>query len=368
MLARTLVPPVLPLIEDEFAISHANAAILFSLISLGSAMTVFTSGLFAGFVGYKRSILVSFSVATLLFLVVPHAGTFSQLALLFFMIGVSTGVYFPSSISVITEHYHHTLWGKTLAVHDTAAAVSLFGAPLIAIFLLKFLAWRQFFYVLAVAYAICTILYFLSGKEIKVRRRPVSHFGSILRNKSLWILAIIWVVTGGGAMMAIYLVIPLYLTKELSLSLGHANTIFGLSRVGGAIFAVIMGFVADRFDLRKSMFAVVMAVGISILFIGHSSLRVVEIALFFQGTIVAGFFPVGLTLMSRMFSADQRSIAAGVVATSGGVVGMSLFPYLFGLSGDHLSFRFGIFVFGLLVILTSGLAYFLKVPARDEVV
>jgi hypothetical protein len=35
-------------------------------------------------------------------------------------------------------------------------------------------------------------------------------------------------------------------------------------------------------------------------------------------------------------------------------------PYLLGLSGDHMSFRFGIFILGALGVLSSGLVWFLK--------
>ena len=40
--------------------------------------------------------------------------------------------------------------------------------------------------------------------------------------------------------------------------------------------------------------------------------------------------------------------------------------HLFGLAGDHLSFRFGMLVFGASVILLSGLVYFLTIPTVRE--
>jgi MFS family permease len=124
--AGTLVSPVLPLIEDEFAVGHARATALVSLISLGSAAATFVFGFLASVAGYKRSILVAFLVSAMLFLLVPRAGGFFHLALLFLMIGVANGIYYPCSIPVITEHYHYTVWGKTLAIHDSAAAISVF--------------------------------------------------------------------------------------------------------------------------------------------------------------------------------------------------------------------------------------------------
>jgi len=63
---------------------------------------------------------------------------------------------------------------------------------------------------------------------------------------------------------------------------------------------------------------------------------------------------------------EERSIAAGVVSTVSGVFGSALTPYLFGLAGDHISFRFGMLVFGAVVALGSVLVYSLRIPAGRE--
>ena len=178
-------------------------------------------------------------------------------------------------------------------------------------------------------------------------------------------LSVLWTFAT-GAFLGVYQVTSLYFTKELSFSAQHANTIFGLSRIGGVIFGVIMGFVADRFDLKKGMFFVLLLTGVSIMLIGQVDLTIVQIGLFLQGTVAMGFFSLGLVAISRMFKMEERSIAAGLVSALSGIFGMGLLPYLFGLAGDHLSFRFGILVFGTLVLLSSGLVYFLKFPAGGE--
>ncbi len=166
--------------------------------------------------------------------------------------------------------------------------------------------------------------------------------------------------------MGVYQVTPLYFTKELSFSAQYANTIFGLSRLGGVIFGVIMGFVADRFKVKKSIFIVLCLTGVFTMLIGQTNLTIVQIGLFLQGTSIMGFFSLGLVAISRMFRMEERSITAGLVSALSGIFGSGLLPYLFGLAGDHLSFRFGILVFGALVVLASGLVYFLKFPALRE--
>ncbi len=366
MLVRTILGPILPLIEDEFVISHSKATTLVSFLALGASTSLFASGAFAGRFGYKRSALLCLAVSVVVFLLIPHAKAFSLLVGLMAVLGAVTGAYWPCVIPLVTEHYAPSIWGRALAIQDTGASLSLFGAPLFTILLLKFVSWRQFYYVFAAAYFVSGVLFLLFAKEVKVTRKLKSYFGEIFGSPSLWILAVLWTI-GTGAAMGIYQVIPLYLTKELSFSTHYANTVFGLSRLGGVVFGVLMGFAADRFNLKKSMFLVLLLSGIAIVLLGQRNLTVVQAALFLQGTVSIGFFSIGLVVISRMFSLEQRSLAAGASSTISAVFGFALLPYLFGLAGDHLSFRFGILLFGILIALSSGLVFFLKIPrGRQE--
>jgi MFS family permease len=365
MLVRTILGPILPLVEDEFVISHAKATTLVSFLALGASSSLFASGVFSGRLGYKRSALLCMAVSAVAFLLIPHAEAFSYLSGLMFVLGAATGAYFPCIIPLVTEHYAPSIWGRALAIQDTGASLSLFGAPLLATLLLKFVSWRQFYYVFAAAYFVSGMVFLLFAREVKVTRKLGSYFGEAFKNPSLWVLAVLWAIAT-GASMGVYQVIPLYLTKELSFTTQYANTIFGLSRLGGVIFGVVMGFAADRFNLKKGMFAVLFLGGICTTLMGQTNLIVLRVALFLQGTVMIGFFSVGLVAVSRMFRMEQRSLATGSISTLSGLFGFALLPYLLGLAGDYLSFRFGIFAFGLLVVLSSGLVFFLKIPHAHQ--
>jgi MFS family permease len=93
---------------------------------------------------------------------------------------------------------------------------------------------------------------------------------------------------------------------------------------------------------------------------GVASVRYVGIFLFFQALVVTGFFPLGLVSIARMFSREVRGLATGLTLTIGVICGGGLMPYLLGLSGDFISFRFGISILGIVVILSSGLIFSLK--------
>ncbi len=365
MAIRTILGPILPFIEDELLIGHAKAATLVSLLALGQAATLFASGVFAGRLGYKRSIILCLTVSVAVFLLIPHARAFSQVAVLLFVLGLATGVYFPCVVPVVTAHFSPFVWGRALAIQDTGASLAAFGVPLLTILLARFLRWQQFYYVFAAAYIVSGVFFLLFAEEVRVEKKLKSYLGNLLRRRTLWILAIIWTFAT-GAFMAVYQMTPLYLTKELSLSASHANAVFGFSRLGGVAFGPVMGYIVDRFDVKKSMLLVLCATGIFTMLIGQANLIIVQIALFLQGAAIMGFFAAGLMAMSRIFKMEERSVAAGFSSTVSGVFGAALLPYLFGLAGDHISFRFAMVVFGALVVLSSGLVYCLEFPVREE--
>lgn len=356
---RTVFSPIMPLIEDEFLISHAKASSLFAFTSVGYGVSLFVSGMVASFFGYKRCILVSLSICAAVLFLVPQVKSLNHLIILGFILGLATGMHLPSIIPLITEYYEEKIWGKVLSFHDTGVSFGVFAAPFVALFFINFFSWRVMFYVLSALFGVCLVVFFFACKDLGVQKTQRGFIGSVLKSRSLWILGIMWIFSV-GANLAVYFIIPLYLTKELSLDIGYANTIFGFSRLGGAVVTIAAGFIIDRFSLKKTMFTVVFATGIFTLFLSHWNARVVEVFLFLQPSLIAVFFPVGLVSISRMFEKEKRSMATGFIGALSGLFGVGLLPYLLGLAGDFVSFRFGIFALGVMVILSSGLAYFLK--------
>ena len=356
---RIIFSPILPLVEDEFAVSHARAGSIFLFQSIGYGLSMFFSGFYSGRLGYKKSIILSLLVSSLVCFLIPLVKIFPAFYLFSFLLGFSTGIYLPSVMPLITEYFDERNWGKSIAIHDSGASISIFSMPFLALFLLQFFKWRGIFEVFAVIFLLSAVIFYFASDEFKIRHSEKTKLGDLIKRRSLWIIAILWMFAG-GANMGIYFIVPLYLTKELSLSIGYANTLLGLSRLGGIAVAILCGFLVDRFSLRKIMFMMVLLTGIFTVLMGVASVRYVGIFLFFQALVVTGFFPLGLVSMARMFNREIRGLATGLTLTIGVICGGGLMPYLLGLSGDLLSFRFGISMLGIAVILSSGLIFSLK--------
>jgi NNP family nitrate/nitrite transporter-like MFS transporter len=356
---RIVFAPILPLVEDEFMVNHAQASSIFIFLSAGYGVAVMVAGFFSGKFGYKKSIVLSLLLLSLVAFLIPLVHKFFMLYLFAFVLGFSVGFYLPSAIPLITEYYSEKNWGKAIAIHDTGASIAIFATPFAALFLLYFFPWRGIFVVFACIYLVCAVVFCFVGTEVKITNPPKAVFSDLIKIKSLWLMAIIWIF-GAGANLGIYSIIPLYLTKELQLDISYANTILGISRLGAVFVAIACGFLIDRFNLRKVMFLVMIITGVFTVFMGLVSVRYIGIILFLQAFFVTAFFPVGLVAIAKTFSREMRSLATGIILALAIAFGGGIMPYLLGVSGDLYSFRFGIAILGVFVALSSTLIFHLK--------
>jgi MFS transporter, NNP family, nitrate/nitrite transporter len=349
---RMVFSPILPLLEDEFLVNHARASSLFLFLAIGYALSMFLSGAYSGRFGHKRSILCSLLITSFAFFLIPFVKTFVFLYVLAFVFGVGLGFYLPSAIPLITERFAEKHWGKCIAIHDSAASIGVFSLPFIALFLLAFLSWRGMFVVLAVGFLIAAICFHFMSHELKIRNHGGNVFAGVARNPSLWLIAAVFA-SSAAASLGVFSVVPVYLTKELSLSMGFANRVLGVSRIGTVAVALSAGFFVDRINLRKALFGFILATGLLTVLVGLAPVRYLGALLFFQAAAATGVFPLSLVAIARMFNREQRSMATSFVMVFSIIFGGGVAPYLLGLSGDHMSFRFGIVSLGVVVALLS---------------
>lgn len=317
------------------------------------------SGFYAGRIGFKRSIVFSFAVLGCVCLCIPSIKSFSAFYIIVFVVGFSSGIFLPAIMPLIREHFAGKILGKTISIYDSAGAISIFSVPFIALLLLKYFQWRGIFSILGGALLIIAMLFFLKGEELKVDQPHTAVFKGLVMKKSLWVMVTIMSAMM-GANLGIYYILPLYLTKELFLSIGYANTLLGISRLGGVGIAIFCGFLVDRFSLRIITFTILIVSGVLTILLGMASATLVGVTLFFQALFISGIPPLLWVCIARLFDRDTLSMAVGFIMPLSILFGTGLIPYLLGLSGDLLSFGFGIIILGVLLTLISWLTLSLK--------
>ena len=349
---RTLISPLLPIIEDELAISHATAGSIFSFVAAGYTIALLLSGLLSPHIGYKRTIVLGFLILTTAVFCFAYAHTYAAVVAISLLIGLGGGIYLPSAIPLITAIFGRDNWGKAFAFHETAATSSILAIPLLAALCLRFLHWRSFFVILSVACLIVLASFWAfspSTPPEEEKGAPLSH---ILNRRDFWVMAILWIFATSNS-LGLYNMIPLLLVKEKGMGLELANTIFGLSRVGGIFVVLIAGFLVDRYGVRRLLFLVLLITGLSSTGLALAQVVPLLVAmLFVQATASAAFFPVALVATSKLTTVYERSTFTGTTIAIGIVVGLGITPALLGAVADAWSFLGGILGLGVLTAMS----------------
>lgn len=353
---RIVFSPILPILEDEFMVNHARASGVFTFMSAGYGMSVLLAGLFSGRIGYKKVIIIGLGSLCLLNFLLPFIRNFSLLYLFSLVLGFSHGLYVPSVMPLITEYYAEKDWGKAIAIHDTGASTAIFATPLVVLGLLHFFPWRGIFVVYGGIFAICLAVFIFTATEVRIVNPARAVFRDIVGMRSLWFMVVVWIF-GAGSNIGIYAITPLYLTKELGLSIDYANTVLSISRLVSIGVALACGFLVDRFSLKRMIFFMLLVTGIFTVLMGLSPVKYTGILLFFQAFFVTGFFPMGLVAIARTFGRETRGLATGMILAASFFTGGGVVPWLLGVSGDLYSFRLGIVVLGILTMAASSLVF-----------
>lgn len=357
--ARTIFSPVLPFMVDDFGISHAKASSVFIPLVVGYAVSLFLSGVYAKLFSPKKLIVISVALAAFACFIIPFFKIFEALYFSTFLIGVAGGIYLPSMVPYLTTYYNQRNWGKVIVIHDTGAGISLFMVPFLATALLTHCEWREVFLVIALTLTSCAVIFSFVAKD---RQGPAGerHYlgGNLWRRKEVWFMGIVGAFVG-GATIGLYFIIPLYLVKELGMAPSQANTILGVSRIGGVLVAIPMGYLVDRFSPRRILFTLAFCTGVATMFLVTRDVAWITICFFIQACFAMGFMSIKFFGISKLFEEEERGQATGILLTVSLIFG-GVIPYLLGLSGDLLSFRLGIFLLGAITTLASGLILFLK--------
>jgi len=351
---RTILSPILPLIEDNLSLSHGEAGGLFTSLSMGYSISLLLTGRFASIWGYKRIVAAGFMGIGLVFVALQWIETYLAFHAFFFLLGLATGTYLPTMLPIITETYDYKNWGKAIGIHDSAASLSLFTIPIIIAFSLEFLSWKKILLILGIVSLLLLIYFWKVSVEPKPETSPQgTRYIDFFKRKAIYIMALLWILSSASS-LGVYSILPLYLVKERGIDYYLANTLLGISRAGGIVVPILIGFLLDRYGYRRMLMLSLLTTGLSTISLSiASNLSMILVTLTLQAILSLAFFPIGLAAVSKLTSISERSMALGLIISIGVMFGMGGSPFLLGVIADHSSFKIGILGLGVLTTLSS---------------
>ena len=354
---RVILAPLLPIVEADLEITHAQAGMFFLFLSAGYLTAMSGAGYVSARLTHHCTIVLSFALLGLSTLGVAGASSLSGMRLGVFTMGLGAGLYLPSAIATITSLVTRPHWGKAISIHELAPNTSFVAVPLLAELLLRSLSWRSILFRFAIVTFLAGGLYAVFGRGGKFAGEPpaLAVIRRLLKDPMLWIVLLLFTM-GVAITLGVFTMLPLYLVSARGLGEGWANTLVGLSRGACPFLALAAGWAADRFGVRRTLAVTLALSGITTALIGLVPDPWLAVAVFIQPSVAVGFFPAGFTALSTMGDAQTRGTAVSLVVPIAFVIGGGVTPWLLGLSGDLGAFDLGFVGVGVFTLTGAGVA------------
>lgn len=366
--ARVIFSPLLPVLEKEFALSHAAAGSLFVYLSSGYFIALVGSGFLSARVSHRLILGGSAIGCGLVLLFAATSRSLVGLRFSVLLVGLACGCYLPSAIAVLTDMIEKRHWGKALAVHELAPNLAFTLAPLLAALLLPFCSWRLIIVWPGVISILLGVLFLVlvSGGRFHGEAPSLLVCRLLIKQPAFWVLIILFTL-GIASTMGLYNILPVFLVSHLGMDHSAANKLLSLSRVFSLGSVFLGGWATDRIGIRRTVAVVFSVSGLLTLFLGFVPGSVLPLAaalVFCQPLLAVSFFPAGFAAIARVSSPESRNLAVALVVPLAFLLGGGFVPYAIALCGDAGRFAWGIIGLGLLVV--SGAALVFMVSFNDD--
>jgi MFS family permease len=365
--ARIIYAPLLVSIEESLGLRHTEAATFFLFITIGYAGMMIFSGFVAAAIGHRNTIILAVLLAVLGLIAVSLSSSLWGMRAALILVGIGSGLYFPSGIPTLTSLVEDKDEGKALAIHELGPNLGFVLAPIGAVFALRFLNWKGALLAVACIGAVAGVLFSIFARGGRFRGKPphLANARLILSRSSFWIMAALFAL-GAGAAVGVFSMTPAYLVTERNMDSELVNTLVGLSRLSslGIIFAA--GHLVDRFGAPRVIAVVMLSAGLATAAMSLAWRPLLIAAVFLQPILIACFFPAGFTVISRIAPREMHNLTISFISPIGYAVGSGLVPLFLGFLGDRLSFASGFLIYGALLVAASILPSLLRVETGDH--
>lgn len=366
-MARFILAPLMPFMEQDLHITHAQAGSLFLLISLGFSAAQFGSGFLSSRLTHRKALIFSAICVGVALIGVGLLRSLSAIFPALVLLGLAAGLHIPSALATMTAMVQRQDWGKAMGVHSSAPTLGLVLGPLLVAALMGLISWRTLIVSLGILSLLAGMAFLCFGKGGDFpgdAPRPVA-LKQIIRLPSFWLIISLFIMALGGS-IGLFTVLPLYLITERGLDRTYANTVLGLAQISGFFSALAGGWFADRIGAKRALSVILVAGGAATISLGVAGDSWLLLFLFLQPALMGAFFPGGFSALSRIAPTPLRSVVASVAIPMAFVVGAGIFPAFYGYLGQTHSFGLAYVLAGSLMLSGPLFAFALRFVEHDQ--
>lgn len=367
--ARLLFAPLLPAMQEDMGLTHAQAGRLLLSFSVGYGVMLFFAGQVYSRLPHRK--VVSYSVlfmgACMVLVGLAPTKTIMYVAIVLF--GMMGGLYLPSGLATLTSLIAPKHYGRTMAIHELAPNFSFILTPLIAEALLYLTNWRMTLVIFGGSMMAIAIVFrkIARGGDSPGDPPRLDKARQLVVSPAFWALLGLFIVAIGTS-MGPYAMLPLYLLHAHDYTRSEANHLLTISRLSGPIVALMAGWAIDRMGAKQTMVVYLIFAAVTTAALGYTEGNWLVAAVVAQPICSIIFFPAAFAYLSRMFTNADRDLAITCIIPSAIVIGNGVIPQVLGILGDHHAFHVGFYGIGVLSLCSLILVRMLDdVPKVPEV-
>jgi len=321
-LARSVLPPVLPVLTTELGLTYTQSGLLETAYLIGYIISKLPAGTLSEKYGPRKVLaasMIGYGASTFL---IAYAQGFIHIFMLRFLVGLFQGVHLPVANALLSDRFGDKQ-SRAIGFNESGANVGNTLAFPVAVWILSVWGWRTAFMVLSLpAFLLSVATLFLMKDEVAVTEKAEKEEG-VLRDY-LWVLMpyALSHATYNLVLRTTFTFTPSFLVEFKGMTVAAAGFMSMLLPAAGIFAKISSGLIVERTGARN---AICGASALSAVFL--LSLVVLPgtgllgLNLMVLGLTLYSFSPIIYSSTTGSLPSGLKAIGLGLVTMFGNIVG-----------------------------------------------
>ncbi len=319
-LARSVLPPVLPVLTEEFSLTHAQSGLLETAYLIGYIISKIPAGELSRRFGAKKVLagsMVGYGASTLL---TSSAQGFSHIFMLRFLVGLFQGVHLPVANALLSDRFG-SRQGRAIGFNESGANVGNTLAFPVAVSFLSVWGWRAAFIALSLP------AFLLAAATLALMREeesdaPEASNGDLWEYSRILIPLALSHATYNLVLRTTFTFMPSFLVEYRGMAITAAGYLAMVLPFAGIFSKMGSGFILERLGPKTSISG---ATALSAVFMA-GLVRTpggpwVGLNLLTLGLVLYSFSPIIYSSTTSSLPSSLKPVGLGVVTMFGNLVG-----------------------------------------------
>jgi len=322
-LARSVLPPLLPVLAEELGFTHTQSGLLETAYLIGYIVIKMPAGALSNRFGARKVLaasMVGYGAATFL---VSRATGFTDIFLLRLLVGLFQGVHLPVANALLSDRFG-SRQSRAIGFNESGANIGNTLAFPITVTIASSLGWRYAFMFLSLPAFLLSVVALTKMKE----ERPAPAEAETKPNGRLrdytWVLAPFALSHGvyNLVLRATYAFTPSFLVEFKGMDVTTAGLVASILPFAGIFAKMASGLVVEHLGRRLSICgaSALSAVFLATLVVFPSG-TYLGVNLVLLGLTLYSFSPIIYSSTTQSLPSEFKSLGLGAVTMFGNLVG-----------------------------------------------